>query len=332
MKAIITSAIVLSFLLFNAVTQPRMRPSTKAAGSPQATKPGQATHMLYDTERRQVVLLTASKQSGLEELWSWNGKQWQFIPGSGPAARELGGAVYDTRRKRIVLHGGMGLNPDDLRRGDTWEWDGKTWQQMTDTSVGTRDHHTMAYDEARGKTVLYGGAKLDRSAPTETWEWDGRKWTMIATPGPGTRHHFPMVYDSQRKQVVLFGGLSQDYKLHHDTWAWDGKTWQKLSDGGPPPRYHHRMAFDSQSGVIVLFGGLGGGQPPATFDDTWIWDGQHWTEIKTASPSKRSDNVMAYDPVRHRVVLFGGSYWDGKVTTHYDDTWEWDGKQWSEVK
>jgi hypothetical protein len=332
MKATTILATVLLCLLVNADAQPSRAVLHQAkAASVGALKPGPASHMVYDTQRRQVVLLAASKQSEREEVWGWDGMLWQLIHGAGPAARELSGAVYDVRRKSIVLYGGIGLKPKEDRKGDTWEWDGKNWRQATDTSVGTRDHHAMAYDEARGKTVMFGGASSGASLASDTWEWDGVKWAQVATQGPGGRAHFAMVYDSVRKKVVLFGGIREDGKKYNDTWAWDGKIWQKLSDEGPPPRYHHRMAFDRQAGVIVLYGGLGAKQPHGALEDTWIWDGQQWKEVKTAGPGKRSDHVMAYDAARGKTVLFGGGSWDGKVSTQYDDTWEWDGKQWKQV-
>ncbi|MCI0556825.1 MAG: hypothetical protein L0287_38285 [Anaerolineae bacterium] len=67
-------------------------------------------------------------------------------------------------------------------------------------------------------------------------------------------------------------------------------------------------------------------------DDKWILDNQQWKEIKTAGPSKRSGHVMAYDPARRRTVLYGGGSYDGRVSKKYDDTWEWDGQQWTQIK
>jgi hypothetical protein len=334
MKVIFTLATAFLLLFCKAITPPKMA-AGDAPVTPQqaaAVKPSSANHMVYDAQRRQMVLLTAPRQAEREEMWGWDGKQWLFIPSTGPAVRELSGATYDARRKRVVLYGGMGLQTREDRRGDTWEWDGKTWQQMTDTSVGTRDHHALAYDEARGKTVMFGGNKAGELLETDTWEWDGAKWMRVATQGPGGRAHFALVYDSKHKQVVLFGGLGEGYKTHNDTWAWDGKIWRKLSEEGPPRRTHHRMAFDNQAGAIVLFGGLAGGNPKAALDDTWIWDGARWKEIKTAGPGKRSGHVMAYDAARGITMLYGGGSWDGKVVTRYDDTWEWDGQQWAQVK
>jgi hypothetical protein len=290
--------------------------------------------LVYDDKRRQVLLVSGYQppnQPQLDELWSWKGKGWERLSGAGPMARSLSGAVYDTRRQRVVLFGGVGNKGYEQLKGDTWEWDGKNWQQMADTSVGTRDHHVMVYDAARGKTVMYGGQTSDRKWAQDTWEWDGVKWSKLTVPGPGGRAHFAMVYDSKRKRVVLFGGLGEDRQYHNDTWEWDGASWHKVSDEGPPPRARHRMVFDSRAGVAILYGGDGvktessrGFRVP---EDMWTWDGRRWTEIKTPGPGKRFVHAMAYDAARNKTVLYGG----GDEPATADDTWEWDGKRWTKV-
>jgi hypothetical protein len=301
--------------------------------STQPSRPVRAQHMVYDTQRKQILLLSISPASGREELWSWNGKDWKPSSTPGPPARESGGAVYDTRRNRIVLFGGIGIKSQSERLGDTWEWNGSRWEQQTAAlGIGTLDHHYMAFDEARGRTVVYGGQLMDRSWATDTYEWDGMNWTTITTPGPGGRVHFAMVYDTRHKRVLMFGGFDQDYKTHNDLWAWDGKTWQKLSEGGPPPRSHHAMAFHEETGSIVLFGGLRSATSKEALNDTWLWDGQQWKEIKTMDgPPRRSGHVMAYDAASRKTVLYGGASWEGQVSTRYQDTWEWDGTGWSLV-
>ena len=35
----------------------------------------------------------------------------------------------------------------------------------------------MAYDSARGKTVLFGG--WDGHRATDTWEWNGQRWAEV---------------------------------------------------------------------------------------------------------------------------------------------------------
>ena len=297
-----------------------------------STKPTRVQHMLYDTQRKQLALLTISSESKLEELWTWTGNEWTLNATPGTPARESGGAVYDTRRNRFVLFGGIGTKNENDRLGDLWESDGNRWGQLNSTDGETRDHHHMAFDEDRGRVVVYGGQSMDRTWLTDTSEWDGTKWTKISSTGPGSRVHSAMVYDSRRKLVVLFGGFDQQYKAHNDLWGWNGKEWQKLSEEGPPPRSHHAMAFDVDSGSLVLFGGLKAARSTAALNDTWIWNGKQWTEVKTASgPAPRSNHVMAYDRGRHKIVLYGGGSFDGQNRKSYQDTWEWDGKRWQLV-
>ena len=142
--------------------------SLYVASSPLASQasggPRDATHLIYDAGQRRLLLLASSRESGQEEIWRWDASRWTRVPGSGPPARHLGGAAYDTRRRRLVLQGGMGPSPGNDRKGDTWEWDGTTWQSISATSIGPRDHHAMAYDEARGRMVLFGGAIVERGA------------------------------------------------------------------------------------------------------------------------------------------------------------------------
>ena len=155
MKVTFTLSTVLLFSLFNSVSQGRIA----AADHPVATqrdavKPStrEGHCLVYDEKRRRVILLDGYQppyQPELGEVWSWDGKRWELLPGSGPAARSLSGAVYDSRRQKIVEFGGVGnIGYEDLK-SDTWEWNGQSWRQMTDTGAGTRDHHSMAYDAAR---------------------------------------------------------------------------------------------------------------------------------------------------------------------------------------
>lgn len=340
---VITLPIVLLILLGGNLPQPKIVASASPIEVPSETaKPGPRTGhcLVYDEHLRKVILLDGYQpphQPELGEVWSWDGKQWELIPGSGPTARSVSAAVYDSRRKRIVLFGGLGYKGIQDPGGDTWEWDGKVWRKMAGSSVGTRDHHAMAYDAARGKTVMFGGQKSDRSWPTDTWEWDGVKWRQVATQGPGSRGHFAMVYDNRRKEVVLFGGGDERGKAYNDTWTWDGKTWRKVSETGPPPRSRHRLAFDSRAGVVVLYGGQGVKATPESdanfLADTWTWDGKQWTEIKVTGPGNRYMPAMAYDAARGKTVLYGGAtYSRSKGGQNFDDTWEWDGQQWRQIK
>jgi len=189
------------------------------------------------------------------------------------------------------------------------------WVHRTKAGPSPRGAHAMAYDSARGVTVLFGGA--DPSVNGDTWEWDGTSWTLRSSSGPSPRAGHAMAYDIARGVTVLFGGASYGYD--GETWEWDGTSWTLRSSSGPSPRTYHAMAYDSARGVTVLFGGE---HSEGYYGDTWEWDGPNtsWTLRSSSGPSARYAPAMAYDSARGVTVLFGG--YDGNW---YGDTWEWDG-------
>ncbi len=70
---------------------------------------------------------------------------------------------------------------------------------------GTHDQHAVAYDEARGRLVLFGG-KTSQGYSPHTYEWDGQKWHRVTPVSPPPRHAHKMIYDAARQRVLLFGG------------------------------------------------------------------------------------------------------------------------------
>src|SRR5262245_32050912 len=65
---------------------------------------------------------------------------------------------------------------------DTWEFDGANWTRVSTASapVGRR-RHALAYDSARGRTVLFGGVNAAILPVGDTWEFDGANWTLVTT-------------------------------------------------------------------------------------------------------------------------------------------------------
>jgi hypothetical protein len=82
----------------------------------------------------------------------------------------------------------------------------------------------MAYDSARGVTVLFGGYK--GSLDGETWEYDGTAWALRAYTGPSPRSGHGMAYDPAGEVTLLYGGF--DGANSDETWAWDGQEWTQL--------------------------------------------------------------------------------------------------------
>lgn len=101
----------------------------------------------------------------------------------------------------------------------------------------------------------------------------------------------------------------------------------RSSANKPAPRYSYAQAYDFKRDKTVLFGGNTGN---GWSDETWEWDGTNWTLLTPANkPTGRGENVMVYDSARERMVMFGGlgTVEPGNGTN--DQTWEWDGTNWT---
>ena len=87
------------------------------------------------------------------------------------------------------------------------------------------------------------------------------------------------------------------------------------------------MAYDTDANALYAFGGATSGSTFSSLTNkTWVLSGGSWRELTSEnSPSERGGPALGYDPVRKRVVLYGGFE---SRTEDLDDTWEWDGQQW----
>lgn len=86
----------------------------------------------------------------------------------------------------------------------------------------------------------------------------------------------------------------------------------------------HIMAFHGYSQKAVIFGGFyGSGFTDNISAKTWLWDENEW--LNPAFPDwpdlrDRHQHNMAYDGVRHEIILFG-----------YDGTWKWKDNGWEKI-
>jgi hypothetical protein len=297
---------------------------------------------VYDEAIRRVVLITGhdgGARPASAEVWTFDGRRWERLEGAGLPSRFLSASAYDSRRQRLVVFGGR-VGPTAAVAGDTWVRDGGHWREAADTAADVREHHAMAYDSVRGRIVMYGGTssvaaeaagQVVRRWPDHVSEWDGRSWRRINASGPGARNGAAVAFDAPRRQIVLFGGVGEDRVYRPGTWTWDGRTWREVATDGPPLRATHQMAFDESEGVVLLYGGgFTDGTNSLRRADMWRWDGARWSEVvmRGPTPGPRVGHAMAFDRARGRLVLFGG-FGDGGALL--GDTWEWDGRTWTEV-
>ncbi|HTL15642.1 MAG TPA: immunoglobulin domain-containing protein [Patescibacteria group bacterium] len=224
------------------------------------------------------------------------------------------------------------------------------WVLRATNGPPARYSDALAYDSARGVTVLYGGGTVVPNVGYvgfgEVWEWNGVQWKQRTTYSqsdawqqiqggywqqkftdtPAARLQHAMVYDSRRGRVVMFGGRGAGPEngdfMFNDTWEWDGLRWYFRTTNGPPAQFDHHMAYDERRGVTVCYGGFG-----ASAALVWEWDGTQWTSVApTNGPGTsyyQNAGSMDYDPTLGNVFFGPGT--DGFAARFF---WSWDGQQW----
>ncbi len=281
----------------------------------------------YDGSRGRIVMFGGASSTFIGETWEYDGRAWvQLLPIVQPRDRVDLAMTYDSVRNRVVMFGGRGRPIDNISvLDDTWEWDGQTWtQKITATRPEGADHAGMAFDPVRGVVVLHGGIANDAMTPVSrvTWEYDGTDWRRVVPPGPSPQGKLVLAWDPITRKVLGFGGDHPG--LSSSTWTWDGAIWTKLvlpAGQTPPPR--ERFAMATVRGRVILAGGC---VPPCANDigDVWAWDGVRWTNITTTpspAPQVRTNFMSAYDPLRGRLIVFGGA-------ASNTDVHEFDGARW----
>tara|TARA_R110002094_G_scaffold4460_2_gene13056 strand:+ start:1714 stop:2940 length:1227 start_codon:yes stop_codon:yes gene_type:complete len=88
------------------------------------------------------------------------------------------------------------------------------------------------------------------------------------------------------------------------------------------------MDFVPQNGGLVLFGG----SAPFVNGETWLYDGSNWSQLSPAnSPGGRFGAEFVYDSARAVGVLYGGLASNISIPPPTNETWEWDGANWTQA-
>jgi len=142
-------------------------------------------------------------------------------------------------------------------------------------------------------------------------ELDG-SWREVAGPfdSPAV-NRAPVVYDSRRHRMLLMDGDDFAVQWSLSLPATGTPQWSRRVVGGPWPaaRIAFVAVYDSLRDRVVLHGGWDGTEVRG---DTWalaLGGEPRWTELlpsDAASPA-RDGHVGIVDPVRDRLVIFGGT-------------------------
>lgn len=139
--------------------------------------------------------------------------------------------------------------------------------------------------------------------------------------GPDASAGLNAVADSTGDRVFVFGGHGIRGRSN-DVWSRSnapGSPWVRIEPAGTPPALRDGacMVFDEPRQRLIVFGGVGA----TRYSDLWalsLSGVPTWSLLapSSAGPSPRSDASMILDPVRDRVIVFGGD-----ASPRVNDTW-----------
>jgi hypothetical protein len=178
---------------------------------------------------------------------------------------------FDAKRAAVVLYGG---GNDSGPLGDTWLWNGTHWTRIDDGPPRLADGIVEDPQSGRALLVSAGGAAAgaDASMPTELWTLgaDGH-WTQRGPSGPPFSPIAPV--SRTPDGLLVFAGWEPDRQVA--VHIWNGETWTTGVTDVPGLRRGAAAALDIRRNVVVLYGG---DDPTGIVNDTWEWDGRHWSQ------------------------------------------------------
>lgn len=268
---------------------------------------------------------------------------WQNITPAGtlPPARVDHAAVIDVNRDRLVIFGGStGDNGQYQTFGDAWTLPLGTpssWISLPGLSWPGHSQPTATFDAANNRMIVIGGAELgtpeapfvaggvfqlafgDPNDPNATPQWT----SLASGPGPDDRYGHTAVFRPAANEIDIFAGAHQwNDQRQNELWAyclapslhWESRT---PTQGPPPERIWQNAVFDPTQNRMILYGGWNAQYMcdiycPVRYNyDVWDFDltaGARWSE-REVDQYYRSNYSAVFDPVRERMIAFGGQTW-----------------------
>ncbi len=280
-----------------------------AGGGPEARFSATA---IYDPDGDRMVIYggvstLGSLPAGVRAL-SLASMTWsQIEPGNGPAPTGSPGstAIYDPVGKRMIEYDRVDGHVWSLSLGATPAWT----DLLPAPGPVPRAFHSVLYDTLRHRMVIYGGYTGSDPPLGDVWalSLDGAPtWSSIAVVGTVVNsYRHTAIYDPVGDRMIAFGGtLGQAWSLPFGTTS----SWSLLPVGitAPAARVSHNALYDPAHARMLVYGGDGF----IDFSDTWALDlvVPEWTRITppTTTPFWRTRHAAIVDPLRDRMILFGG--------------------------
>lgn len=301
-----------------------------------------------DSHRNKLVVFGGTRPGGQVSGDTWiydlGAKKWnKFKKSASPPARILHALAYLPSTKNIVLFGGKDQSGRYLN--DTWKFNGKKWKKVNCPALpNPRGIPAVSASSKGNQIVMFGGFSPTGGDLKDTWLFNGKKWIEVTTQSsPSGRSAAAMAPHSQSGGVLLYGGLGAGSKQEgnlvdlKDTWVFDSGGWKQIETLGTlGPRSNHCMASDPSNGRIFLLGGSFEGNPVSDF---WVFENNNWERPDSAFyPLSAGDSPILSNLKTMKIYCLSPpsrsetSDPDPNALAFLDDTWTFDGKQWTQLK
>lgn len=311
---------------------------TQLSPSGTAPVPRREHSAIHDAPRDRMVVF-----GGNSDVDDFSNEVWQLslgpspawtalvVAGTKPGARYGHSAIYDPVRDRMLVFGG---NVGGFNGNDVWALalaGTPAWTRLTPTGTPpvARRSPSAIYDRVRDRMIVFGGYTTGNRNDAWALALAGTPaWSLIsAGVAPAARRDHSAIYDPVGDRMLVFGGVAAS-GARNDLWSLDfagTPAWTQLAPGGVAiaARYGHSAVHDSVRHRMVAFGGV----DAQFFDESldleltsppeWVYFGT----LPGTDPEARYDHSAIFDPLRDRMIVFGGG---GGSGFRLNDCWALD--------
>ena len=208
-----------------------------------------------------------------------------------------------------------------LSRGDLWALSldaDPAWSTIGGDSLATLSRQGfIAFLDPATRRLFAGLGNDDllqvRSADVISW------WETLPDHGPSARYRATVGVDEAGRRALVFGGSTyldpySGSEEFSELWSFDfdGTGWTRLTTSpNPAARTAALGVFDASHRRFIVHGGRWNSEGVQLLrDDTWSYDSADgtWSAVGGTGYGPRYGEMGFYDPVRDRIVAFGGFF------------------------
>lgn len=267
---------------------------------------------VWDTSQKRMLVYYGNTYS-----YSPTTNTWTRLNAYGPS--QWGMVAWDPLGAKMYTHAAEAAN--------VWVFTSSLNSWQTRAPAPPYFYHCSVWDDNQDKMLVFGGLTSGSSYTYEVWTYDPASgiWARKADC-PDEFERVRAVWDPAGKRV-FFAGAGTSNRICNRTWMYDpaNDTWTRKADL-PLAHYGLSAVWDTRNRQMMVFGGCD------------VWTGDYWEgvyiyhpqtdkwewKMQSPAPHARMAHSAVWDESGGRMIMAGGSYYDGTATRYLKDTWSYD--------